>query len=643
VGCRPASVAGPRHQRGHACPPHILSFIEAVVFHIPPSLCVLIAVAAMADENKNKALSSSSIPPPLDPFPTYQTPYPRSNKEVENPFIQFRRFADEQLSSFFNGIPHLFGFSLPTDSWKSEFEDMTRRRHELEEGWRKQFEQEMEEMRQTFHNQRPEERNGGDEEQTKPWWASGGTAQGPASSGDRPRPGARKCPAWYEESKGPKTELDAYDDVWTLNGTKRQDGLSQQSRDKPATGGWLSALGWDGQQRSKLGDFSVDTDGPAPPKENGISRARKYTMFHTRRMDPFENPDHTIPWLLLSPYSPIYLCNPSQPRLFKVRLQDGEDLPLQISRPRFFERWTTDVDERLARQLPWADAFEDLVSLHQTGKMIERDSSTWRTPNTWIHDMVGRGSLGSRWGFNDDGILVKRWDGRDPSVSQSTSRSGCRWYRGWKGAPVAAQQPPQAEEPKLPEVPEAGNDDMFDEIDKAVESLVQMPLFGSILSAADGILSAVEQSQQAIDDEVAKPLEDDTQLDQASTDGTALESPANEQRQYWSSSSSSTSSSWYDSTDDDPRSVVSTLTTTERRTLPDGSVETRRVLKKRFADGTEESNESVEVQNAPSQNAPSPPNRKEFTAPVKTDKPTPTPVQDELKKEKERKGGWFWT
>lgn len=40
-------------------------------------------------------------------------------------------------------------------------------------------------------------------------------------------------------------------------------------------------------------------------------------------------------------------------------------------------------------------------------------------------------------------------------------------------------------------------------------------------------------------------------------------------------------------------SIVSTMTTTERRVLPDGTVTTKKVLKKRFADGTEETEETT--------------------------------------------------
>lgn len=56
----------------------------------------------------------------------------------------------------------------------------------------------------------------------------------------------------------------------------------------------------------------------------------------------------------------------------------------------------------------------------------------------------------------------------------------------------------------------------------------------------------------------------------------------------------------HDSTvDSSETSLLSTLTTTEKTTLSDGTVHTKMVLKKRFADGREESTESIHTQNAP--------------------------------------------
>lgn len=76
--------------------------------------------------------------------------------------------------------------------------------------------------------------------------------------------------------------------------------------------------------------------------------------------------------------------------------------------------------------------------------------------------------------------------------------------------------------------------------------------------------------------------------------------------------------------------ILSTLSTTERTTLPDGSVTTKVVMKKRFADGREESTETVTTNHANvSDSAPG-------TAIPST---ATSPEQDQQKKQK----GWFWS
>ena len=86
-------------------------------------------------------------------------------------------------------------------------------------------------------------------------------------------------------------------------------------------------------------------------------------------------------------------------------------------------------------------------------------------------------------------------------------------------------------------------------------------------------------------------------------------------------------------------SIVSTLTTSERITMPDGSVRTKRVLKKRFADGREESNESEEVQaprNSPSKSLLENAGSRQSQGQGKEE-------QDNPKPEEKKKGGWFWS
>lgn len=77
-----------------------------------------------------------------------------------------------------------------------------------------------------------------------------------------------------------------------------------------------------------------------------------------------------------------------------------------------------------------------------------------------------------------------------------------------------------------------------------------------------------------------------------------------------------------------PSKILSTLTTTERTTAPDGTVTTKVVLKKRFADGSEQSSETVHTQRSD-----------------KTEEPrmVSQPSSDVVGQNGQKKGGWFWS
>ncbi|KAI1615429.1 hypothetical protein EDD36DRAFT_381387 [Exophiala viscosa] len=607
----------------------------------------------------------TSIPPPLDPFPTYQTPYPRSDKDSDNQFIRFRRFADEQFQSLFQGFANSFGLST-----RDELQDMMRQKQEFHDDFKRQFEQDMQTLRQQIEDSRKEFSQAKNETwkattdskepstDTSPWWTKGSAAKCPALNGEEPQRNASKCPALYDEAGQPKTELDAYDLLQKDKNTKDAkvfETTDHSTSTKPSTS-WFSSIGWDGKRKEK-----ASSDGQELIKGIGtyLARPTTYVMFGNRRMDPFSNTDQTIPWLMLSPYSPIYLCNPAQPRLFKVRIQDSEGIPLQISRPRFFERWYSDVDEKMAKAVPWADAFEDLLSLQQTGKMVDRDYSTWRTPSTWIHDMVHRGTLGSRWGFNQDGLLMKLADTQS-TESAASMKDPCGWRKerrwGSKKRPDEVQTP----EP----VPE--DDFVEDLIDKATKSLAPYPVFGSILAAADAIVAAVEETAKGFEQASNQPAPEP--MDQLEAPTVAEDSAPSFST---SSSSSYTYESSFSSVDESGSSkyVVGTLTSTSERTLPDGSIETKRVAKRRFADGTEEVDESVDVRNIPrAQSAqPQTPNENgvdkhiQYAAdpraqhivsdvdafvndniPQEYDAPEPKEEKKD-NSERPRRGGWFWT
>ena len=78
-------------------------------------------------------------------------------------------------------------------------------------------------------------------------------------------------------------------------------------------------------------------------------------------------------------------------------------------------------------------------------------------------------------------------------------------------------------------------------------------------------------------------------------------------------------------------SLISTLTTTERTTLPDGSVHTKMVLKKRFADGREENTETTHTTK----------DRRPTVVSEKADI-LKNGKADEAEKPKQKTKGWFW-
>lgn len=93
----------------------------------------------------------------------------------------------------------------------------------------------------------------------------------------------------------------------------------------------------------------------------------------------------------------------------------------------------------------------------------------------------------------------------------------------------------------------------------------------------------------------------------------------------------------------DTPNVTATMTRTEQTTLPDGTVQTKIVLKKRFADGREQSSETVHTT----------PGSGSVAARCLSEPPMPMEKQRAVasakdydkaeEKEKEKKGGWFWS
>jgi hypothetical protein len=568
----------------------------------------------MADRHDQTSSSQPSHPPPpCDPFTRYQTPWDRPEREEQNAFIQFRRFADDQFRAFFSGFSRVFGIVEAPESWQQEVE-------RIDERIRKQLDQIAEETRQA-------------ETQTNKWLElrqrikkrmDGRLQQRPPPQPSNTEENESGCTRHLYPDAMPTTELALYEHL--------------KHPAAPMSPAPDSALGWDGRQRRENKDEPVKSEGPHDPLF--------IAQWQSKRLQPFDNPHDTIPWLFTSGYSPIFLCNPCQPHVDSVMIDQAVNHPLTLTNVvynkgcRIYKdpNKTLNRRERLAKGNSWADAFEDLVSLQQTGRMVERDYSTYKTPKTWIHDMVARGSLGPTWGFNDHGQLTKLIMG-DVSTTPI-------WRDRLSNMEPDSYVPKVADDiiHAVKQVSPEGVKLVDDFVDRTLDSVDE-----ALNNATDGPWHELSDFMK---EEFSK-MKDDTASqghDEESTSHSEISQSA------WSSSSKTWAS--IDHEGDKSDSILSTTTTTERWTRPDGTVETRRVFKKRFADGREVEEESHDYkhpkQSTPTQpsileesslqNAPWPVGPKEDEVPQKAvlnkQTQTSTPVQNELKKR--RGGGWFW-
>ncbi|RMZ83994.1 hypothetical protein DV737_g1268, partial [Chaetothyriales sp. CBS 132003] len=565
----------------------------------------------MTESGKPSEDARSHPPPPTDPFTRFSQPWPRSEKDNENPFIQFRRFADESFNSFFSSLPSMFNsFQRAGQDFHStlerQLEEQLKRSAEMEEAVRKEIEHNLEEMRQAFNTNQPERLQEtlktepeSIQQPVRPWWSGG----------------RHRCPTRLNKDDQAKTELDAYEHTESPQDTKVD----------TAPYKWASSLGWDGKVQKSL-EQALEQAWPKNNKNQQEKQqspnepyndTRLYCRRHTVDMDPITEPLNTIPWLVLSPYSPVYLCNPDQPSAVLARFSTNlkEPFSMEVLRYKYRSISDRDLDEKLAHKLPWADAFEDLISLEQTGKMIDRDASTHKTPATWLHDMVKRGSLGSTWGLTHTGQLAVQ-------------------HHPW--LTVAEQQVESSDAP-------------LSRAKTTAEKPFQMAEEAADIAAAQSVLDAV-RSQRAQNS--SDLLNDPTpgKVEELSDGADECLPGAIVQQQYpspslpvtqestWSSSSttwSSHSSHSYGSGSEENDEMISETMRTETKTLPDGSVQTKTTRKRRFADGREETEENVEFMPSPMRHQAE-----------KQSQISATPVQDALKKQNEskgKKGGWFWS
>ena len=444
----------------------------------------------------------------------------RTQDEPTNPFIAFRRFADEHMSTLFNSV---FGLQTPFGS-SSSSPDRSRKDYEawLQEARdsRDRLDREAQEMEKIMdiytraHNEQQEHSTTQD------------NVQQPAAEDETPL----RCPYRPIEQEVPKytrplpfPEVDSHDASHTI-----------------------------------------------PLTPFGMSLPRE---FLTSSLLGQQTPSISVAYLIFSPYSP-------------ARLEQSQALR--------------------ERGIKWTEAFEDLLAV-QSGQDISTGASSRPGTSTsdWLRDMIGIAMREKGKDLQDLMREQRREMQERLQASRSTSETTKR-QPGFLDRFANSRQPENdVDEYEDDDGDENGEFDE-DDVDDDEEEITELDLYNRFLGFGN---TATEPD----------------------TIGSLLSQSASRSFAHLQHDSTSTE------TENNKPSILSTLTTTERTTLQDGTVHTKVVLKKKFADGREESTETVHTQNAVPQGS------------VQTQQMAKSGERGDSNNESKQEGkekksrGWFWS
>ncbi|OQE35327.1 hypothetical protein PENCOP_c013G05107 [Penicillium coprophilum] len=294
--------------------------------------------------------------------------------------------------------------------------------------------------------------------------------------------------------------------------------------------------------------------------------------------DMFEDTDSPawpMGYIMFSPYSPLHLERQAH---YQAHREKGVFSSIMSS--------LHVNSDRDPSEPQWREAFEDLLRLENDKPMLDRNASLTRseTGKEWIQGLIKRGSLGDKWkcvngrdGQPWSGII---FSGAGPEQNQS---------RSW---PLPEKEKESADEEAESEL------DLYERFLHDIETREREFFRGASESPLLRLLLEERRQQQ---EELEKYRRSPSKLDEHSRD---------DNENWIDLVSGGNKKSVPETTKDLPAEieskpteavsaaqshVVSTMTRTERVRLPDGSVESKTVNTKRFADGREESDESVEV------------------------------------------------
>lgn len=461
--------------------------------------------------------------------------------DESNPFVAFRRYADEQVSSLLQSVTGLpSNISRPqSDRWTVFNED------------------------HGYGNMRYRERNGGDGEgqhhDAREQGFEGSSSYGQTNNNT---PNNNDDNSGRNDSRGaqpgkPHDRLSRYYNQETNQNSRNPHDL-----------------------------FGIETffdrfeDRFFPFSPSFLHPSQRF--FFPDMFEDSSSPTWPLTYITFSPYSPLHLEHQAH---YRAQRDQGVFSSIMSSfRPE---------SDRDPNEPQWREAFEDLLRLENGKAMLDENAlKAGKNENgtEWLQGLVKRGSLGDRWkyisggpdGSIQSGITFTGHSEDDRTVPESTQDSGTKQNSESENQGSATEL------------------DMYERFLRDIEEREQALLRGEVGSPLVRFLledrrREREQYNRSLNDQDEQGTEDDeTWLDLVSGGNrkSVPETPVEPTGAKQMDAAQETT----------PVRVISTMSRTERQRLADGSVETKIVKTKRFSDGREETDESVEVSHPPSHN-----------------------------------------
>ncbi|KAJ5146420.1 uncharacterized protein N7515_000984 [Penicillium bovifimosum] len=314
-----------------------------------------------------------------------------------------------------------------------------------------------------------------------------------------------------------------------------------------------------------------------------------HNLFLSDLFEDANSPTWPIAYIMFSPYSPLHLERQGKHRSHREKGIFSSILPSLHTN-----------SERDPSEPQWREAFEDLLRLENGKPMLNRDTPTkTETGSDWLQSLVKRGSLGDRWKF------VPRSEGQP-----------------WSGITFSGPADSKQDQSRaLPEKEEASADTELDLYERFLQDIEkrereffsgasESPLLRLLLDERKQQQDELEEYRSSVpkiaDDHSTDGNGVSTDLAPGEIETSVSEMPKDSLTEMETKPAASETVL--------PR-VVSTINRTERVRLADGLVRTKIINTKRYADGREESDESVEVSH---------------------------PQEDSRSDSEKSKNGWFW-